>query len=90
MPRRRRNKVLIALIGAGLLNFLAYTIIYAMIGGDAKNGRIDEGQCFLRGHFLRLGTEGRATQVSALRERRGGAPDRESGYGPRLDASASC
>ncbi len=64
MPRRRRNKVLIALIAAGLLNVLAYTIIYAMIGGDAKNGWIDEGQCFLRGHFLRLGTEGQATQVS--------------------------
>ena len=40
MPRRRRNKVLIAIIGAGLLNFLAYTIIYAMIGGDAKNGKL--------------------------------------------------
>ncbi len=64
MPRRRRNKVLIAIIGAGLLNFLAYTIIYAMIGGDAKNGWINEGQCFLRGHFLRLGAEGHATQVS--------------------------
>jgi hypothetical protein len=56
---------LIAIIGAGLLNFLGYTIIYAMIGGDAKNGWIDdEGQCFLRGHFLRLGPEGHATQVS--------------------------
>ncbi len=64
MPRRRRNKFLIAIIGAGLLNFLAYTIIYAMIGGDAKNGSIDNGQCFLRGHFLRLGVEGHATQVS--------------------------
>ena len=64
MPRRRRNKVLIALIGAGLLNFLAYTIIYAMIGGDAKNGWIEDGQCFLRGHFLRLGAEGHATPVS--------------------------
>ncbi|MCH8964605.1 MAG: hypothetical protein IIB58_06560 [Planctomycetes bacterium] len=64
MPRRTRNKILIAIIGAGLLNFLAYTIIYAMIGGDAKNGGIDEGQCFLRGHFLRLGIEGHATQVS--------------------------
>ena len=64
MPRRRRNKVLIAIIGTGLLNFLAYTIIYAMIGGDAKNGWIDKGQYFLRGHFLRLGVEGHATQVS--------------------------
>ncbi len=35
-----------------------------MIGGDAKNGWINEGQCFLRGHFLRLGAEGHATQVS--------------------------
>ena len=64
MPRRTRNKILIAIIGAGLLNFLAYTIIYAMIGGDAKNGGINEGQCFLRGHFLRLGIEGHVTQVS--------------------------
>ncbi len=64
MPRRRRNKFLSAIIGAGLLNFLVYTIIYAMIGGDAKNGWIDKGECFLRGHFLRLGVEGHATQVS--------------------------
>ena len=63
MPRRRRNKMLIAIIGIGLLNFLSYTIIYAIVGGDAKNGWIEEGQCFVRGHFLHPGREGQATQV---------------------------
>lgn len=65
MPRRRRNKMLIAIIGIGLLNFLSYTIIYAIIGGDAKNGWIEEGQCFVRGHFLHPGKQGQATHVSA-------------------------
>ncbi len=64
MPRRRRNKLLIWVIGLGLLNFLSYTIIYAIIGGDARNGWIDKGQCYVRGHFLHHGTEGQATQVS--------------------------
>ena len=64
MPRRQRNKLLIGVIGLGLLNFLAYTIIYAILGGDAKNGWIVDGQCFVRGHFLRLGSEGQAVQVT--------------------------
>ena len=65
MPRRRRNKLLIAIIGVGLLNFLSYTIIYAIVGGDAKNGWIEEGNCFVRGHFLHPGKQGQATHVSA-------------------------
>lgn len=65
MPRRRRNKMLIAIIGIGLLNFLSYTIIYAIVGGDAKNGWIEEGSCFVRGHFLHPGQPGQATQVPA-------------------------
>lgn len=65
MPRRRRNKMLIAIIGIGLLNFLSYTIIYAIIGGDAKNGWIEDGNCFVRGHFLHPGKQGQATPVSA-------------------------
>ncbi len=65
MPRRRRNKVLIAIIGIGLLNFLSYTIIYAIVGGDAKNGWIEEGSCFVRGHFWHPGQPGQATQVPA-------------------------
>ena len=64
MPRRRRNKILIWIIGLGLLNFLLYTVIYAIIGGDAKNGWIENGQPVVRGHFLHPGTEGHATPVS--------------------------
>ena len=64
MPRRRRNKILIWIIGLGLLNFLLYTILYAIIGGDAKNGWIENGQPVVRGHFLHPGTEGQATAVS--------------------------
>lgn len=64
MPRRRRNKILIWIIGLGLLNFLLYTVIYAIIGGDAQNGWIENGQPVVRGHFLRPGTEGHPTPVS--------------------------
>ncbi len=64
MPRRRRNKILIWIIGLGLLNFLLYTVIYAIIGGDAKNGWIENGQPVVRGHFLHAGTEGQSTPVS--------------------------
>ena len=38
LPRRRRNQICIAVIAAGLLNFLAYTMSYALLGGDAHNG----------------------------------------------------
>lgn len=38
MQRRTRNRICIWLIIGGLLNFLAYTIIYGALGGDAKNG----------------------------------------------------
>lgn len=38
LPRRRRNLVCIAIIAVGLLNFLAYTLSYAILGGDAHNG----------------------------------------------------
>lgn len=65
MPRRRRNKILIFVITLGLLNFLCYTAVYALIGGDAKNGWVENGVCFIRGHFLHHGTQGQATQVSA-------------------------
>lgn len=36
--RRRRNRICIAVIAVGLLNFLVYTISYAVLGGDAHNG----------------------------------------------------
>ena len=37
-PRRRRNQICIAIIAVGLLNFLVYTLSYAVLGGDAHNG----------------------------------------------------
>lgn len=42
MLRRTRNRICIWLILAGLINFLAYTIVYAELGGDAKNGGIEK------------------------------------------------
>lgn len=55
---------MIWIIGLGLLNFISYTIGYAYIGGDAPNGKIVEGNCYVRGHFLRHGAGGHATAVS--------------------------
>ena len=62
LPRRRRNQVCIAIIALGAVNFLAYTLSYALLGGDAHNGEVrsvedKEGTAqqayFLRGHFIR-------------------------------------
>ena len=64
MPRRRRNRILIRIIGLGLLNFVCFTIIYAYIGGDAPNGKVQNGTYFVKGHFLRHGLSGQATEVS--------------------------
>jgi hypothetical protein len=41
MQRRTRNRICIWLIFLGLINFLAYTIVYAELGGDAKNGGVE-------------------------------------------------
>jgi hypothetical protein len=41
VTRRTRNRICIQLIFLGLINFLAYTIIYAELGGDARNGGIE-------------------------------------------------
>jgi len=41
MQRRTRNRICIWLIIGGLLNVLAYTIVYGALGGDAKNGFIE-------------------------------------------------
>ncbi len=41
MQRRTRNRICIWLIFVGLINFLAYTIVYAELGGDARNGGIE-------------------------------------------------
>ena len=62
MHRRRRNRVLIWIIACGLLNFLTYTVLYAYIGGDAKNGQIDNGHYFVQGHFL-YDAQGHAREV---------------------------
>ena len=64
MLRRRRNMVLIWLIAVGLINFLVFVVSYAIIGGDAANGKIEAGRYFVRGHFLRHGAAGHSTEVS--------------------------
>ncbi len=62
LPTRRRNKICIAIIAFGLLNFVVYTLSYAILGGDAHNGQrriveTDSGarvaEYTVRGHFLR-------------------------------------
>jgi hypothetical protein len=71
LQRRTRNHICIWIICLGLINFFAYTVVYAQLGGDAKNGgrqRIvtDAGEeqvvYFVRGHFIR-GTAGQRTDV---------------------------
>jgi hypothetical protein len=41
VQRRTRNRLCIWLIFLGLINFLAYTLVYAELGGDAKNGGVE-------------------------------------------------
>ena len=53
MLRRRRNKILLWVIILGLANFAAYTLIYWYLQGDASNGKFQDGQYYLRGHFIR-------------------------------------
>ena len=71
MQRRTRNRICIWIIFGGLVNFLAYTIVYADLGGDAKNGGIErvehedgrvEVVFYIRGHFIR-GISGQKTDV---------------------------
>jgi hypothetical protein len=66
LQRRTRNIICIWVIFGGLVNILAYTILYAELGGDAKNGWKDVSardssgaispQFYITGHFLRSGT----------------------------------
>ena len=72
MLRRTRNRLCIWVIVGGLSNFLAYTIVYAGLGGDAKNGekgsvinaRGEADEVFyIRGHFIH-GSGGRSREVS--------------------------
>jgi hypothetical protein len=71
-PRRRRNQICIAIIALGLLNFLVYTLSYAVLGGDAHNGYrklveqpngTKKAEYYIRGHHVRV-LEGLASQVS--------------------------
>ena len=71
MQRRTRNRICIWLIILGLANLLGYTLAYANLGGDARNGgketvQNDAGETemvfYIRGHFLR-GPGGRRTNV---------------------------
>lgn len=72
MQRRTRNRICIWLIFAGLLNFVVYTVVYAELGGDAKNGgyRYDTDEqeqprktYYIMGHFIH-GPDGRERTVS--------------------------
>lgn len=62
IPRRRRNKICIAIILLGGLNFAAYTAAYAILGGDAHNGYrklvsqpdgTTVSEYFVGGHYIR-------------------------------------
>ncbi|MEW6251254.1 MAG: hypothetical protein AB1716_11445 [Planctomycetota bacterium] len=72
LPQRRRNQICIWVIAAGLANFVAYTLGYAVLGGDAPNGyRAMEADAagrpvaryYVRGHFIHS-LSGRAGEVS--------------------------
>lgn len=57
MDRRTRNRICIWVIFVGLLNLVAYTVVYAELGGDARNGYIGESESgqreyYVGGHFL--------------------------------------
>jgi hypothetical protein len=70
LQRRTRNHICIWIIFLGLANFFGYTVVYAQLGGDAKNGgkqrvMTDAGEevvYYVRGHFIR-GTSGQRTDV---------------------------
>lgn len=71
-PRRRRNQICIAIIALGLINYVVYTVTYALLGGDARNGYrqviqhaggTTEVLYAVRGHHMR-DLSGRETQVS--------------------------
>jgi hypothetical protein len=62
LDRRTRNRLCIWIIGLGLLNLVAYTVSYAYLQGDARNGEIREGRYYVRGHFLH-GTQGKQREV---------------------------
>lgn len=52
----RRTRICIWVIVLGLLNFLAYTVLYVFINGEAVNGWVDV-QAGQRHYYLQSGTE---------------------------------
>jgi hypothetical protein len=52
MDRRTRNRLCIWIIALGVGNFIAYTVSYWYVGGDAHNGEIRNSTYYVRGHFL--------------------------------------
>jgi hypothetical protein len=73
VTRRARNHLCIWLIVGGLLNFLVYTVVYAYLGGDARNGSkekiaVASGRVtsvfYISGHFLHGADDGRRTPVA--------------------------
>jgi len=63
MKRRTRNLICIWIIILGLGNFVAYTVAYSYIGGDARNGYIQDGRYYVQGHYIH-GLEGSRSEVS--------------------------
>lgn len=67
MDRRTRNRICIWVIFLGLINFAAYAILYAELGGDASNGyvtmRDGHREYYVRGHFIH-GPEGQSARVA--------------------------
>jgi hypothetical protein len=63
VERRRRNRICLWIIALGLANLTAYTVAYGLIGGDAINGGIENGQHYVRGHFIHT-LQGQRTPVS--------------------------
>lgn len=71
MQRRTRNRICIWIIFGGLLNVLAYTVVYAELGGDAKNGgkKVEQvdgrsvEKYYITGHFIHGSGQGRSVEV---------------------------
>ncbi len=74
LPRRRRNKLCIAIMAVGALNFVVFTLMYAVLGGDAYNGHREiieqpdgtrQAVYVVRGHFIRS-LEGQEREVNRV------------------------
>ena len=46
----------------GLANFVSYTVMYWYLQGDAKNGAVEDGKYYVRGHFIHA-TTGEKSEV---------------------------